>query len=117
MRIGCDETSGSRRRRAPGIGGAATRSSTTRGYALPLHRAHKKVPHLGPDGERVEIQIRTEDMHHVAEVGIAAHWLYKEDQGLDETTGKTFAWIQDLVENHIGIVTVSDCEVLRAERF
>ena len=54
---------------------------------------------IGPFGERMEIQIRTQDMDKVAKSGIAAHWSYKEGRNVDEKTGKTFAWIQDLVEN------------------
>ncbi len=54
---------------------------------------------IGPFGERMELQIRTQDMDKVAKSGIAAHWSYKEGRSVDEKTGKTFAWIQDLVEN------------------
>jgi len=54
---------------------------------------------IGPFGERIEIQIRTREMELVAKSGIAAHWSYKEGKSYDEKIGKTFAWIQDLVEN------------------
>ena len=54
---------------------------------------------IGPSGERVEVQIRTEDMDRVAESGIAAHWSYKEGLKRDDKTQETFAWIQNLVEN------------------
>jgi len=54
---------------------------------------------IGPYGERVEIQIRTEEMHRIAEEGIAAHWAYKE--GRDRTISKDdekFAWLRQLME-------------------
>ena len=54
---------------------------------------------IGPYGERVEIQIRTHEMDQVAKSGIAAHWSYKEGSQVDENVQKTFAWIQNLVEN------------------
>ena len=54
---------------------------------------------IGPRGERVEIQIRTQDMDEIAESGIAAHWSYKEGTTMDEKSGEMFAWIRNLVEN------------------
>jgi GTP diphosphokinase / guanosine-3',5'-bis(diphosphate) 3'-diphosphatase len=54
---------------------------------------------VGPRGERVEIQIRTQDMDRIAESGIAAHWSYKEGTKIDENTGELFDWIRNLVEN------------------
>lgn len=58
---------------------------------------------IGPYGERIEIQIRTREMDNVAKSGIAAHWSYKEDKSSDEHIRKTFAWIQNLVENQENI--------------
>ncbi len=54
---------------------------------------------IGPYGTPVEIQIRTQAMHHVAEEGIASHWLYKdsEDSSAD-LQDKTQKWLQSLVE-------------------
>jgi GTP diphosphokinase / guanosine-3',5'-bis(diphosphate) 3'-diphosphatase len=53
---------------------------------------------VGPNNERVEIQIRTREMDNVAASGIAAHWVYKEGKRSDETMTQKFAWIQNLVE-------------------
>src|SRR5712691_3915456 len=52
---------------------------------------------IGPSGERIEIQMRTEEMHRIAEEGIAAHWAYKEGSkgGKDE---QKFAWLRQLME-------------------
>ncbi|MBC8434481.1 MAG: bifunctional (p)ppGpp synthetase/guanosine-3',5'-bis(diphosphate) 3'-pyrophosphohydrolase [Desulfobacterales bacterium] len=58
---------------------------------------------IGPYGERIEIQIRTREMDKVAKSGIAAHWSYKEGKRSDEQIRKTFAWIQNLVENQENI--------------
>lgn len=52
---------------------------------------------IGPGGERIEIQIRTEEMHLIAERGIAAHWKYKERGQLTEMTLTQANWLQDLV--------------------
>ena len=53
---------------------------------------------IGPYGERMEVQIRTLEMHRVAEAGIAAHWKYKEGKGYDEREVKRFAWLRQLLE-------------------
>lgn len=58
---------------------------------------HTKV--IGPFGERIEIQIRTEEMHRTAEEGIASHWQYKEGQPLNETDAKKFRWVRQLLES------------------
>jgi len=53
---------------------------------------------IGPFGERMEVQIRTGEMHRVAEAGIAAHWKYKEGKGYDEKDVQRFAWLRQLLE-------------------
>jgi guanosine-3',5'-bis(diphosphate) 3'-pyrophosphohydrolase len=53
---------------------------------------------IGPLGQRMEVQIRTGDMHRVAEEGIAAHWKYKEGLGSRQTDEKQFAWLRQLLE-------------------
>src|SRR5512143_3488059 len=53
---------------------------------------------IGPKGERVEFQIRTEEMHRVAEEGIAAHWRYKERSAISQREEQQFAWLRQLME-------------------
>lgn len=53
---------------------------------------------VGPKGEHVEFQIRTEDMHRVAEFGIAAHWKYKEQGRVDDKDSKAFGWLRQFIE-------------------
>jgi guanosine-3',5'-bis(diphosphate) 3'-pyrophosphohydrolase len=53
---------------------------------------------IGPYGERMEIQIRSEEMHRVAEEGIAAHWRYKEGKIPTERDEKEMAWLRQLLE-------------------
>jgi GTP pyrophosphokinase len=53
---------------------------------------------IGPHGDRMEVQIRTHEMHNVADAGIAAHWKYKEGKGYDEKDVKRFAWLRQLLE-------------------
>jgi len=55
---------------------------------------------IGPGGERIEIQIRTQEMHLIAEQGIAAHWRYKERGLADEDTAQKADWLRDLVNYH-----------------
>jgi guanosine-3',5'-bis(diphosphate) 3'-pyrophosphohydrolase len=51
---------------------------------------------LGPENQRIEVQIRTEEMHRVAEIGVAAHWQYKQQaQKIDSTQ---FRWLRELLE-------------------
>jgi GTP pyrophosphokinase len=52
---------------------------------------------IGPKAERIEIQMRTEEMHRIAEEGIAAHWAYKEGKTVKGDEAK-FAWLRQLVE-------------------
>jgi GTP pyrophosphokinase len=53
---------------------------------------------IGPKGERVEFQIRTEEMHRLAEEGIASHWKYKEKGRFDEKSSKYITWLRDLIQ-------------------
>ncbi len=55
---------------------------------------------IGPYGMPVEVQIRTWEMHRIAETGVASHWLYKEDDEttLSEMQQRTHKWLQSLVE-------------------
>jgi GTP pyrophosphokinase len=53
---------------------------------------------VGPYGIRMEVQIRTEEMHRVAEYGIASHWKYKEGGVLESKDDKSFAWLRQLLE-------------------
>ena len=60
---------------------------------------------IGPEGERIEVQIRTHKMHEVAERGIAAHWRYKEsgddsEQGYNAAALDKFDWLRELVSLH-----------------
>jgi GTP pyrophosphokinase len=53
---------------------------------------------IGPRGERVEFQIRTDQMNRLAEEGIASHWKYKEKGEIDEKSSKYITWLRDLVQ-------------------
>jgi GTP pyrophosphokinase len=60
---------------------------------------------IGPAGERIEVQIRTAEMHKIAEEGVAAHWAYKEkgrdgkgQEALSKKDAASFGWLRQLVE-------------------
>lgn len=54
---------------------------------------------IGPYGTPVEVQIRTREMHHVAQEGVAAHWLYKDtEESSADLQIKTHKWLQSLLE-------------------
>lgn len=56
---------------------------------------------IGPRAERIEIQIRTKEMHLIAERGIAAHWKYKErGRVVEDATTKKFDWLKELLNWH-----------------
>jgi GTP pyrophosphokinase len=55
---------------------------------------------IGPKGERIEVQIRTEEMHLIAEQGIAAHWKYKDGRPATASKDdKKFAWLRQMMES------------------
>jgi GTP diphosphokinase / guanosine-3',5'-bis(diphosphate) 3'-diphosphatase len=51
---------------------------------------------IGPEQQRIEVQIRTREMHEIAELGVAAHWTYK--QGAGTTEGPQYRWLRELLE-------------------
>jgi GTP diphosphokinase / guanosine-3',5'-bis(diphosphate) 3'-diphosphatase len=61
---------------------------------------------FGPYGTPIELQIRTMDMHKIAEAGVASHWLYKtldaKETGLSDVQQKTHQWLQSLLEIQSG---------------
>jgi GTP pyrophosphokinase len=54
---------------------------------------------IGPDGKTLEVQIRTEEMHRSAELGVAAHWRYKEGGQGDAAYQARVAWMRKLLES------------------
>jgi GTP pyrophosphokinase len=53
---------------------------------------------IGPEGKTLEVQIRTREMHRASELGVAAHWRYKEGGGSDAAYQQRVAWMRRLLE-------------------
>jgi GTP pyrophosphokinase len=69
--------------------------------SLPKSNGYRSVHTtiIGPENQRVEVQIRTQEMHDVAERGVAAHWRYREKvDEKDPTAMRAFEWLRDMVE-------------------
>ncbi len=71
--------------------------------ALPKDNGYQSLHTVvvGPYGVPVEVQIRTRDMHRIAENGIAAHWLYKKEID-DSAKARAYAWIKEFIEHQQG---------------
>ncbi len=63
---------------------------------------------VGPRGRMVEIQIRTREMHELAEIGIAAHWSYKEGRPGDEELRRRLAWVRQLLEGNVDVTEADE---------
>jgi GTP pyrophosphokinase len=73
---------------------------------------------IGHKGERVEVQIRTHEMHRVAENGIAAHWVYKEDKAVPGPDEERFAWLRQLMEWQMELTDPTEfLETVRVDLF
>jgi GTP pyrophosphokinase len=72
---------------------------------------------MGPEGQPLEIQIRTYEMHRTAEEGIAAHWIYKEGRAVEKEDEK-FAWMRQLLDLQQDIKDTSDfAEAMKVDIF
>ncbi|MBM4420182.1 MAG: bifunctional (p)ppGpp synthetase/guanosine-3',5'-bis(diphosphate) 3'-pyrophosphohydrolase [Chloroflexi bacterium] len=72
---------------------------------------------IGPDGKPLEIQIRTQEMHALAEYGVAAHWRYKEGGKTDPQYEQKLAWIRQLMEWQHDVSDTEFVESLKVEVF
>ena len=69
--------------------------------AIPKANGYQSLHSIlfGPQGTPIEVQIRTQDMHRLAEAGIASHWLYKSpDAALNDVQQGAYRWVQSMLE-------------------
>ena len=66
-------------------------------------------------GQIFEIQIRTFEMHRIAEYGIAAHWKYKEQKSDEDTFDKRLSWIREVMEWQSGVKTTDFIDSLKTD--
>ena len=71
---------------------------------------------MGPESKSVEVQIRTREMHEHAELGVAAHWTYKEGGARDAQYQRKIEWVRRLLEPHES-VDADFVDQVRAELF
>lgn len=72
----------------------------------------------GPEGKAVEVQIRTHEMHQHSELGVAAHWRYKEDARHDRKLDEKLAWLRQVLEWKDEVSDATElAEHLRTELF
>ncbi|HBY46323.1 MAG TPA: (p)ppGpp synthetase, partial [Chloroflexi bacterium] len=73
---------------------------------------------LGPEGHSIEIQIRTAEMHRIAEYGIAAHWRYKEGRKVDANLEAKISWLRQLMDWRDEVVDAQEfVESLKSDVF
>ncbi len=65
---------------------------------------------FGPGGKRIEVQIRTQQMHEIAEKGVAAHWKYKEGESIKdgELEDERYNWVRDLLDHAESVAGATD---------
>ncbi|MEJ2627304.1 MAG: RelA/SpoT family protein [bacterium] len=69
-------------------------------------------------GSKVEIQLRTEEMHKVAEYGIAAHWKYKERKNTDDELDRYSSWLREIIDWHKDTIDPEDyLDILKTDLF
>jgi GTP pyrophosphokinase len=73
---------------------------------------------VGPDGKVLEVQIRTHEMHQHAELGVAAHWRYKESARADARFDRTLSWLRTILDWRRELTDASElAESFRSELF